>query len=158
MNRKRDFFQSAQQLATLTDAYFKWIEGEFHLETLPYKPTAKAAAEEREQKVWDRPPQPPTLSGLALYLGFESTHAFEAYEQHGKYATQLKRAKLHIEAEYEKQLHQQPSSGAIFALKSMGWLEHANTPSTAENNSISIKIEVVGTGFKPALTEQEALL
>jgi len=113
----------------------------------------------REQKVWDREPQPPTLSGLAFHLGFDSLQAFESYEQNGKYSSILKRARLKIESEYEKQLHQQPSTGAIFALKSLGWLEKPGIkPDDIPNHNISIKIEIVESGPQPATNEQEVLL
>jgi hypothetical protein len=155
MPRKPDLFKSIEQLSENIAAYFNWIAGAYHLEMLPCKTSAKSL---REQKVWDREPQPPTLSGLALHLGFDSLNAFEAYEQKGNYASTLKRARLRIEAEYEKQLHHQPSSGAIFALKSMGWLEQSAMATLTKPANFNIKIEIVNTGYTPALTEQEALL
>jgi hypothetical protein len=79
MKNKYILFNRAEQLTLCIADYFKWIEGEHHTESLPFKPTAKSPPEMRDQKVWDREPQPPTLSGLALHLGFYSLHAFEAY-------------------------------------------------------------------------------
>ena len=110
----------------------------------------------RDQKVWDREPQPPTLSGLAFHLGFDSLHAFEAYEKNGRYAAVLQRARLKIESEYEKMLHQQPATGAIFALKSLGWLEKQTNDTPISD--LTIKIEIVDTGPTPATREQEVAL
>lgn len=159
MKNQYILFNRSHQIAHRIEDYYKWIEGECHIESLPYKSTAKSPPEMREQKVWDREPQPPTLSGLAFHLGFDSLQAFENYEQNGRYASVLKRARLKIESEYEKQLHQQPSTGAIFALKSLGWLEKSNTKqSDMPEHNLSIKIEIVESGPQLAKSEQEVLL
>ena len=156
MKNKYILFNRAEQLHHSIANYFKWIEGEHRTESLPFKPTAKSPPEMREQKVWDREPQPPTLSGLALHLGFDSLKAFETYEKNGRFATILQRARLQIEAEYEKMLHQQPATGAIFALKSLGWLEKQNDDTPISD--LTIKIEIVEIGPAPATSEQEVAL
>jgi hypothetical protein len=160
MKNKYVLFNRHEQVTARTAEYFEWIKGEYHTEELPFKPTAKSPSELREQKVWDREPQPPTLSGLAFYLGFDSLQAFESYETNGRFASVLKRARLQIETEYEKQLHNQPSTGAIFALKSLGWMDRQ----TQDNNSTSLtanatlKIEILECGPVPATCEQEVSL
>jgi hypothetical protein len=111
-------FITDRQLKALIAAYFKYIKGEYHLEDTPAK--GKGGDEMVKQKIWDREPEAPTISGLAHYLGFDSRDAFNQYELTGEFASTLKRSRLRIEAEYEKKLHQQPSSGAIFALKTWG--------------------------------------
>lgn len=156
MKNKYILFNKVEQINSRIADYFKWIEGEFHTESLPFKPTAKSPPEMREQKVWDREPQPPTLTGLAIYLGFDSLRAFEAYEKNGRFASILKRARLQIENAYEKQLHQQPATGAIFALKSLGWME--KPVDDVPNNGITVKIEIIETGPAPAATEQQVVL
>ncbi|MFD1255723.1 terminase small subunit [Mucilaginibacter terrae] len=156
MKNKYILFNRAEHITHCITDYFEWIQGEHHTESLPFKPTAKSPPEIREQKVWDRQPQPPTLSGLALHLGFESLQAFEAYEKNGRFAAILKRARLQIEAEYEKMLHQQPATGAIFALKSLGWLYKPT--GDAPVSDITIKIEILETGPAPAAREQEVTL
>jgi len=108
--------------------------------------------------VWDREPEPATFAGLTLYLGFNSRQEFDDYEQNGAYAHLLKRAKLRIEASYERKLHNQSSTGAIFALKSMGWNERTDTISTAELLPKTIQIEIIETGPAPAATEKEVVL
>lgn len=158
-NNKYILFQRADNLRLRVADYFNYIKGIYHTELLPFKPTAKGPPEMREQKVWDREPQPPTLSGLALFLGFESLQAFIDYEQNGHYAHILRRARLQIEAEYEKQLSTQPATGAIFALKSLGWMEkQAEKDHAFANSAASLKIEIVLTGPAPAQAEQEVIL
>jgi len=113
------YFNTTHQLDSLIDAYFAHIAGEFHMdETTPAK-GRKAVTP--SQKIWTRLPEPPTISGLILFLGMESREVFDKQERRGKYAAALKRARLRIEAEYEKKLHQHTHGGAVFALKNLGW-------------------------------------
>jgi hypothetical protein len=93
--------------------YFSFIKGEYHIEKVPAK-GSKDSTDFIDQKVWDREPEPATLSGLALALGFISIAELEAYERDGKFAHIIKKARLKVEAEYEKRLHYQSATGAIF--------------------------------------------
>jgi hypothetical protein len=73
----------------------------------------------------------PTITGLAYYLGFESRQSFYDYEEKAEFTYTIKRARLFIEQEYEMQLSVGNTTGAIFALKNMGWidqqkLDHSN--------------------------------
>jgi hypothetical protein len=159
MKHKYILFNKVEQISHRIADYFTWIEGEYHQELLPFKPTAKSPPEMREQKVWDREPQPPTLSGLAYHLGFDSLQAFEAYEKNGRFASIAKRARLQIESEYEKMLHQQPSTGAIFALKSLGWMEKTATKADDRKSvGLTLKIEMVVTSTAPASCEQNVVM
>ena len=63
----------------------------------------------------------PTITGLALYLGFCSRKAFYDYENKPEFSDTIKKARLRIECEYEKQLYCDKCTGAIFALKNLGW-------------------------------------
>jgi len=65
----------------------------------------------------------PTITGLAIYLGFCSRQSFYDYEKVAKFSYTIKRARLFIECEYEEQLHTGNVAGAIFALKNMGWID-----------------------------------
>ncbi|WP_158824723.1 terminase small subunit [Mucilaginibacter lacusdianchii] len=160
MKNKTFLYTSAEDLALRIEEYFKWIEGEYHLEQVEVKQSSKSTAPEKtEIKVWDCEPQPPTLTGLALYLGFASRQAFEKYENTGRYASHLKRARLRIESEYEKKLHYQSSTGAIFALKSLGWTDKSETKSGEILPADWIlKIEIIENGPHLAGAEQEVKL
>lgn len=63
----------------------------------------------------------PTITGLALFLGFESRQSFYDYEKNGEFSYTIKRARLSIEQSYEEALLSKNSTGAIFALKNFGW-------------------------------------
>jgi len=64
---------------------------------------------------------PATITGLALFLGFESRQSFYDYEEREDFSYTIKRARLMIENEYEKKLSGNNCTGSIFALKNLGW-------------------------------------
>lgn len=71
----------------------------------------------------------PTITGLALHLGFESRQSFYDYELKPEFSYTIKKARLFIENHYEELLQAGNTTGAIFALKNFGWsdkqqLEH----------------------------------
>jgi len=70
----------------------------------------------------------------------------------------LKRSRLRVEALYERKLHQQSPSGAIFALKSFGWKEKADDKAITIGPAKSLKIEIIETGHHPADSEKEVAL
>lgn len=81
----------------------------------------------------------PTITGLAIYLGFESRQSFYAYELKPAFSYTIKRARLFIENEYEELLQTGNVAGAIFALKNLGW---------SDKTEIDQKTELSGTvGF-----------
>jgi hypothetical protein len=149
-------FKTTKEFADKADAYFKYIEGEYHMESVPSKDGKQQQT--TEQKVTDREPEAATFTGLVLFLGFNSRQAFDDYEHNGRFASELKRARLRVEAAYEKKLHQQSTTGAIFALKSMGWNEKNDDKAPATGTFKGIKIEIVETGPKTAESEKEVVL
>lgn len=100
---------------------------------------------------------PPTLAGLAFFLGFNSRGEFEECESSGRYSTILKRAALRIEAAYEKKLHDS-SGGALFALKNMGWNERNENKNADKETDHVFQVEVVPTDLKPVSSEREVIL
>lgn len=65
----------------------------------------------------------PTITGLAFYLGFCSRDSFYEYGKKPEFSDTIKKARLRIENEYEKQLYNDKCTGAIFALKNLGWTD-----------------------------------
>jgi hypothetical protein len=149
-------FSTIQVLDSLIAAYFTHIAGKYHFEDVPAK--GKNADEVTRQKVWDCEPEPPTISELAFYLGFESRAAFEQYELDGEFAPAVKRARLRVEAAYEKKLHQQSPTGAIFALKNLGWGERDKAVSADDLTPPVLKIEIHDNGIPTAGDEREVVL
>lgn len=109
-------FKTNDDLKKSVNEYFIWINGDFDMVT-------KYDAEENEyqEKVYTREPEPPTITGLALYLGFESRQSLYDYEKKGEFSYTIKNARLRVENGYEKALHGRNATGAIFALKNFGW-------------------------------------
>ncbi len=63
----------------------------------------------------------PTITGLTLYLGFESRQSLYDYKERQEFTYPIKRALTVIEHYYELCLRAQSCAGAIFALKNMNW-------------------------------------
>lgn len=76
----------------------------------------------------------PTITGLCIFLGFESRQSFYAYEQKPEFSYTIKRARLFIENEYEEMLHAGNTTGAIFALKNFGWIDKQEIDQKTEHS------------------------
>jgi len=63
----------------------------------------------------------PTMTGLALYLGFASRQSMYDYVKQEDFSYIITRAQQIIAMSYEEMLYTKTSAGAIFALKNMGW-------------------------------------
>ena len=84
--------------------------------------------------------EPPTVTGLAIALGFESRQSMYDYEKNGEYSYIIKRAKLRIEQFVETRMYGNSPTGAIFVLKNMGWSDKTEQ-------------EISGPGGGPIKTE-----
>lgn len=76
----------------------------------------------------------PTITGLCLYLGFESRQSFYDYEKREAFSYTIKKARLLIESEYEEMLQAGNTSGAIFALKNFGWTDKQEIEQKTEHS------------------------
>jgi hypothetical protein len=66
-----------------------------------------------------------TICGLAYYLGFSSRQSLFDYENRIEFSDSIKKARLRIEMSYEETLQDKAPTGAIFALKNMGWSDRS---------------------------------
>ena len=148
-------FTNAGKLAARINAYFNFIEGEYHLEDKPGKETKDQPVP--TIKVWDREPEPATFAGLALFLKFNSLQAFDDYIENGKFAAALKQGRLRVEASYERKLHNQSAAGAIFALKRMGWNDR-DDKQQGHQTPTTMKMQIFESGPEPAESEKEVIL
>lgn len=93
------------------------------------RPPTVATPEEFEalaQKYFDgckEKKEPLTVSGLAMALGFCNRASFYDYERKPEYTNVVKRSRAVVEQGYEIRLHGNNPTGAIFALKNMGWTD-----------------------------------
>jgi hypothetical protein len=110
-------YPKPEDLILAVENYFEWVKGEFKITG----PT---------DKEWIREPEPVTITGLALFLGFESRQSIYDYEKKGEFSYIIKNARLRVENAYEKNLYGDKPTGSIFALKNMGWMDHNRTELT----------------------------
>jgi DNA-packaging protein gp3 len=68
----------------------------------------------------------PTVTGLALHLGFNSRQSLYDYGRKPQFSYTIKRALLLIESYYEQALFGPNPRGAIFMLKQFGWSDKAS--------------------------------
>ena len=80
-----------------------------------------------------------TVTGLAYFLGFESRQSFYDYEEKEQFSYIIKRARLFIESSYELRLSGNSPTGAIFALKNMGWNDKQQVEHTGAKVSLHIE-------------------
>ncbi len=105
-------FETVEELEKLIDAYFESLKA-IDCET----------GEEYEKK--------PKITGIALFLGFESRQSFYDYEKKDAFTYTIRRARLRVELGYEESLDTKYSNGAQFALKNLGWKDQTQQEVTA---------------------------
>jgi len=85
---------------------------------------------------------PVTWTGLALYMGFHGRDELSNYADYDGFSGSVKRAKTIIEHEYEKRLYENNPTGAIFALKNLGWSDKQEVDNTSSDGSMSPQVNV----------------
>jgi hypothetical protein len=130
-------YASASQMVQMIDHYFDYIKGE------PFSDTSTDTTKLKKQ--WIREPEIPTLHGLALFLEFNSIAEFKKHEHYEKHRKSLRYARLRIEAAYEQLLFEKPT-GAIFALKNMGWTDKPEPTKLLAESHKTLKVEITNTG------------
>lgn len=99
---------------------------------------------EKVGRKWIRPQEPPTVTGLALFLGFSSRQSLLDYKEKEEFTDIIKRAVTVVENGYELKLSSMASTGAIFALKNMGWQDKISQENKNYNiNSIELTEEEI---------------
>ncbi len=74
--------------------------------------------------------EPITWTGMALHLGFYGRQEMDNYQNYDGFSDTVKRAKAIVQNAYEKRLAGNSPTGAIFALKNMGWSDKHETAIT----------------------------
>jgi hypothetical protein len=132
-------FKTAKRLLQTIDEYFIYILGEFHLENRIVTNIETNKDEFISEKVWDRKPEPTTITGLTLYLGFSSRASLDDYEKKNEeFSYIIKKGRSRVEHEYEKNLHSNNNTGSIFALKNMGWKDKTEVESNITQRTVII--------------------
>lgn len=95
---------------------------------------------------WIKDPEPATITGLALFLGFCDRQSLNDYQEKVEFSFIIKRARARVEHRYERDLSTKNVTGAIFALKNMGWadkVENVNKNTNLNYNSVDMTPEEV---------------
>ena len=87
--------------------------------------------------------RPFTLTGLIRHMGLSSRQSLDEYAEYEGFSDPVKKAKLLVEMTYEERLHGNSPTGAIFALKNMGWsdrkeLDHSSSDGSMRPNVIQL--------------------
>ena len=110
-------FESPEQMQGLIDEYFEYIRSEN---------------------------EPATITGLCLYLGFESRQSFYEYGEKKDFTYTIKRARMMIENSYERNLSIANSpTGSIFALKNLGWSDKVEVDNKSSDGSMTPVINII---------------
>lgn len=112
------FYKSAAEMQKKIDAYFEECEGQ-----LLTAPDGTPILNKWGEEIWIKR-KPPTITGLALAIGFNSRQALLNYQGKPEFNDAITRAKAKVEAYAESRLYdKEGSSGAQFNLKNnfQGW-------------------------------------
>ena len=125
-------FRTKEEIQEKIDAYFKECDGELLLDD-----DGEPVCAPKIGLVYIKPPKPPTVTGLALALGFASRQSLMEYQGKQEFADTITRAKSQIEAYTEGRLFDRDGvNGAKFSLINNfhGWGEKPEQePSTGSN-------------------------
>ena len=83
--------------------------------------------------------EPVTWTGLALFMGFSSRQSIDEYQNYPEFSYCVKKAKTIVEWHYEMRLCGDKPTGAIFALKNMGWTDKQEMDHSSVDGTMSTK-------------------
>jgi hypothetical protein len=127
-------FETPEQLIKECEEYFTYIRGEKEIKKGKRKNEKTGEEEEFEYEDWVRYPEPATVTGLTLYIGFSDRSSLDDYEKKEEFSHIIKKARKLVEYGYEMRLHGDKNTGAIFALKNMGWKDKQELEHTGDMN------------------------
>lgn len=89
---------------------------------------------------------PYTITGLCLHIGFYGKQQLHEYQGYEEFSDLIKIFRTKVENSYEMRLYGTTATGAIFALKNMGWkdnkeLEHSGYIKNSEPQIIFTETE-----------------
>ncbi|KKN34831.1 hypothetical protein LCGC14_0789720 [marine sediment metagenome] len=86
---------------------------------------------------------PITISGALLWMGIYDQHTLAAYAERDGFGPSVKRLRAIVRHQYELRLYSNNPTGAIFALKNMGWSDKVGVELTgAEGGPVQTAMEV----------------
>ena len=117
-------YSTQEQLDKKIEEYFDWIQGEFEEKERVVTDQKTGTTETVTYKEWIRHSEPPTVTGLALFLGFADKSSLYDYKKKDEFYHSIKRALMIVENFNERMTaHGDKCTGNIFILKNMGWTD-----------------------------------
>lgn len=128
-------YETPEEFNEKVEQYFEYVQGEYHWEC-----QTNEEGKEEDVKVWDRMPEAITITGLCLFMGFESRQSFYDYEKREGFSYSIKRARLRVENHYESTAqYAKTPTFQIFALKNLGWSDKQEIDHSSTDGSMSTK-------------------
>jgi len=127
-------FTSVDELEFMIEQYFTLCESK------PYLDEYGEPMMDKHGNVIVMPGKPPTITGLALHLGFNGRSAFKAYNAKKEFMPTITRAKARIEEYAEGRLYDKDGCrGAMFylSLNADGWKESKESETDITLNLVS---------------------
>lgn len=120
--------EDIEKVSSLCIEYFEYIKGEYKEDEFEKEPEVLEV-----KKEWVRNPEPPTVTGLTLYLGFEAKSTLYEYAKKIEFSNPIKRALLKIEQYHEIATSMgDKCTGNIFILKNFGWKDTTSMEHSGE--------------------------
>lgn len=130
-------YKSVDEIKEKIEDYFKSCEGEPLLDD-----DGNPVFNKYGYPCWKKPPKPPTVTGLALSLGFASRQALLNYQAKKKFCDTITRAKSRVEEYVESRLFDREGQrGAVFNLKNnfKGW----NNEQEADTDALDLLDDLI---------------
>ena len=133
-----------EEVGRLVQDYFQWIEGEFEDKIIEVEDEEGKKVKET-RRIWIRKPEPPTITGLTLHLGFAHKSSLYDYAEKKEFSDYIKRGISRIEKYHEIQTaYGDKCTGNIFILKNFGWKDSQSIDHTTKGD----KVQVTTIAFK----------
>lgn len=111
--------------------YFEWIKGETATKEVVIGNDDEGKPIKEPKEYFIRNPEPPTVTGLALHLGFCDKSTLYDYRDKSEFSHSIKKGLSMVEKHHEKQIaYGDKCTGNIFALKNMGWKDKVEQDNT----------------------------
>lgn len=123
--------KTPEEFYNKVEEYFEWVKGDWHWEA-----KSDEDGNPKDMKVFDRDPEPVTITGLCLFMGFSSKQSLYDYCKYEDFKDVANWARLRVENYYEKALSGRMVTGPIFALKQMGWSDKQEVDHTTKGQTM----------------------
>jgi hypothetical protein len=98
-----------------------------------------------------------TITGLVLHLGFCDRQSLYDYQKKEEFSGIVKYCRTMVEMAYEQKLSTVSVTGAIFALKNMGWRDKVETGFTDnEGNDVPVTVFQIPDNGRNQTTDNKA--